>query len=383
MNIFLFNPFNDKTLKESPNIFRLKGIEKLTDISIALTKALRQQENSNQKGKRACIEIVSDVLLQHNAVTTRRWLTGLINELKNQGFTTLAVMNPLMHSPQEVHAILGLFDGEIALEERKTSRGSQKILKINRMYNQKYLLSELTIKKEKLAFPSSKTESTTNYVSTGSEELDKLLIRGIPQTYPVILTAPFCDERDLLIKQFLEEGLKEGDTVFYICTEISGLEDQIKEFQTKFYLFICNPQADMFIKDSTNVFKLKNGVMSLTDINIALSSVIRKLEESTSGPRRICINLVSDVLLQHHAITTKNWLTGLIAELRSQGFTTLAVMNPLMHSPQEVHAILGLFDGEIALEERKTSRGSQKILKINRMYNQKHLLSELTIKKEK
>ena len=42
-------------------------------------------------------------------------------------------------------AILGLFDGEIALEERKTSRGSQKILKINRMYNQKYLPNEVTI----------------------------------------------------------------------------------------------------------------------------------------------------------------------------------------------------------------------------------------------
>ena len=383
VNIFLFNPFKDKTIKESPNIFKLKGIEKLTDISIALTKALRQQENPNHKGKRACIEIISDVLLQHNAVTTRRWLTGLINELRNQGFTTLAVMNPLMHSPQDVHAILGLFDGEIALEERKTSRGSQKILKINRMVSQKYLLSELPIKKEKLAFPSTTPESTTNYVSTGSEELDKLLIGGIPQTYPVILTAPFCDERDLLIKQFLEGGLKEGDTVFYICTEISGLETQISEFQSEFYLFICNPQADMFIKDSTNVFKLKNGVMSLTDINIALSRGIQKIVESTSGSRRICINLVSDVLLQHHAIITKNWLTGLIAELRSQDFTTLAVMNPLMHSPQEVQAILGLFDGEIALEERKTSRGSQKILKINRMYNQKYLLNELPIKKEK
>jgi KaiC/GvpD/RAD55 family RecA-like ATPase len=383
VNIFLFNPFNDKTLKESPNIFKLKGVEKLTDISIALTKALRQQKTPNHKKKRACIEIISDVLLQHDAVKTRRWLTGLINELKNQGFTTLAVMNPLMHSPQDVHAILGLFDGEIALEQRKTARESQKILKINRMFNQKYFLSELVINKEKLIYPLVTTPISTNYISTGSDELDKLLIKGIPKNYPVILTAPFCDEKDLIIKQFLEKGLKEGDTVFYMCTEITGFETEIKEFPTKFYLFICNPQAEMFIKDSTNVFKLKNGVMSLTNINIALSSVLRKIEESTSNSRRICINLVSDVLLQHHAINTKNWLTGLIAELKSQRFTTLAVMNPLMHSPQEVQAILGLFDGEIALEERKTTRGSQKILKINRMYNQKYLLKELQIKKKK
>jgi hypothetical protein len=146
--VFLFSPFKDKKLKESPNIFQLKGLEKLTDISIALTTALRKQQNSNHKGKRVCLEIVSDVLLQHNAVTTRRWLTGLINELQDNGFTMLAVMNPLMHSPQDVHAILGLFDGEISLEDRKTARGSQKILKINRMYNQKYLTDEIQIKKK-------------------------------------------------------------------------------------------------------------------------------------------------------------------------------------------------------------------------------------------
>ena len=58
-------------------------------------------------------------------------------------------MNPLMHSPQDVHALLGLFDGEIALEEKKTSRGSQKFLKINRMYNQNYLNDEIQIKKKK------------------------------------------------------------------------------------------------------------------------------------------------------------------------------------------------------------------------------------------
>ncbi len=379
VNIFLFNPFQDKTLQESPNIFQIKSIEKLTPISIALTSALRKQQNLNHKGKRVCIEIISDVLLQHNAVTTRRWLTGLINDLKSQGFTTLAVMNPFMHSPQDVHAILGLFDGEIALENRKTSKGSQKILKINRMYNQKYLTSELILEKEKLTFPLASTTDITNYITTGNNELDKLLINGIPQTYPVILTTPFCDERDLLIKQFLEHSLKEGDTVFYICTEINDLEPQIKEFQSTFYVLICNPQSDMFVRDSPNVFKIKSGVMSLTEISISLTSAIRKIKESTTSKRIMCINLVSDVLLQHQAITTKNWLTGLLAELKSQGFTTLAVMNPFMHSPQDVHAILGLFDGEIALENRKTSKGSQKILKINRMYNQKYLLSEITM----
>jgi KaiC/GvpD/RAD55 family RecA-like ATPase len=284
-----------------------------------------------------------------------------------------------MHSPQDVHAILGLFDGEIGLEERKTSRGSKKILKINRLYNQKYLTNELTLERDDLILSSKLSKQ--KYLSTGYYELDKVLFGGIPETYAVVLNAPFCDERDLLIKNFLDEGLEKGETVLYLSTEITEMKKQAEEFQSQFHLFLCNPQADMLIKDATNIYKLRNGVMSLTEINIALSNVIRKLAKSKSNNPRICINIVSDVLLQHQVITTKNWLIGLISEFRSKGFTTLAVMNSLMHSSQDVQAILGLFDGEISLIEKKTPRGTQKILRINRMFNQEYLSDEFQIKK--
>jgi len=144
--LFICNSHTDKTIKDSPNRFKLKGVENLTDISIALTKALHELGETQGIAKRACIEIVSDILLQHQTVQTRRWLTDLITELRARGFTTLAVMNPLMHPPRDVQAILGLFEGEITLKER----GSQKFLKINRMYNQQYLDSELPLRKEKL-----------------------------------------------------------------------------------------------------------------------------------------------------------------------------------------------------------------------------------------
>jgi hypothetical protein len=136
------------------------------------------------------------------------------------------------------------------------------------------------------------------------------------------------------------------------------------------------------IKDLPNVTKLRMGAMNLTDINIALARAFRDLDESSSGSRRICIAIVSDVLLQHQAVQTRRWLTELITDLRTRGFTTLAVMNPLMHPPRDVQAILGLFEGEIDLYDRKTKKGSQKFLKIKRLYNQKYLESELPLKKE-
>ena len=93
---------------------------------------------------------MSDVLLQHHAVTTRKWLGALLPDLKARGFTTLAVVNPEMHPLEEVQAILGLFEGEIRISERETTEGLEKTLRIRRLYNQRYLESELVLTREKL-----------------------------------------------------------------------------------------------------------------------------------------------------------------------------------------------------------------------------------------
>jgi len=219
-------------------------------------------------------------------------------------------------------------------------------------------------------------------INTGYKDLDSLLLGGIPENYAVILTSPSCDEKDLLIKRFLETGASEGQITFHITIEASGMKTLTEENHSSFHLFICNPQANKIIKTLPNVFKLK-GVENLTDISIALSKAFRRLDTSVSGPRRACIEIISDVLLQHRAVKTRRWLNDLITELKSKGFTTLAVMNPKMHSPQEVHAILGLFDGEINIYEKESEKGLEKFLKIKKMYNQKYLESELPLRKQR
>jgi len=219
-------------------------------------------------------------------------------------------------------------------------------------------------------------------INTGYKELNNLLFGGIPENYSVILTSASCDERDLLIKRFLEAGAKEAQITFYITIEASGVRAFAEEFPSNFYVFICNPRADTMIKSLPNVFKLK-GVENLTDINIALSSAFRRLSKVPEGPRRICLEIISDVLLQHHAVHARRWLTGLIPDLRSKGFTTLAVMNPQMHPPQEVQAILGLFEGEIDIYDKESEKGLEKFLKIKKMYNQRYLESKLPLKKGK
>jgi len=226
------------------------------------------------------------------------------------------------------------------------------------------------------------SEVLPDRVTTGYGDLDNWLFGGIPMNYAVILTSPSCDERDLLIRRFLEAGVKKGQVTFHVIAKASGVEALAEEFPSNFYLFICNPEADAIVKSLPNVFKLK-GVENLTDIDIALTSAIRELERSPKSPRRACIEIVSDILLQHHAVQTRKWLNTLIPKLKSKGFTTIAAMNPQMHSPQEVQAILGLFEGEIDIYDKETGEGVKKHLKIKKMANQKYLEKEQPLGKEK
>ena len=219
-------------------------------------------------------------------------------------------------------------------------------------------------------------------ISTGFKDLDNLLLGGIPENYAIILTSTACDEKDLLIRRFLEAGTTNEQITFYVTAELMGAKNFAEMHQTSFYLFACNPQAETVIKSSPNVSKLK-GVENLTDINIALTSTLRRLHRAIEAPRRACIEIISDVLLQHHAVQTRRWLTGLLPELKSEGFTILMVINPRMHSPEEVQAILGLFEGEMNIYEKESEGGSRKYLRIKKMYNQRYLENEMLLRKEK
>jgi KaiC/GvpD/RAD55 family RecA-like ATPase len=219
-------------------------------------------------------------------------------------------------------------------------------------------------------------------VATGYADLDKLLCGGLRSSSAVVLSSPSCNEKDSLIKSFLETGAEKGEVTFHVTIDASLAKALAEKFVSDMQLFVCNPEAEAIIKSSPNLHTLK-GVENLTDISIALTSAIRQLDPSLKGPRRICLGLVSDVLLQHHAVETRRWLTALMTKLKSEDFTTLAVIDPKMHPPEELHAILGLFEGEINIYEKETEKGVGKFLKIKRMSNQEYLEDELILTRER
>jgi hypothetical protein len=218
-------------------------------------------------------------------------------------------------------------------------------------------------------------------VSTGFSDLDNLLLGGLPQSSAVVLTSPSCDERDLLIQNFLEAGVRKGEVTLLITIDATGIRSFVRESQEGFRVFICNPKADQMIESLPNVTKLK-GVENLTDISIALASFFRGLDVA-SVAKRTCITIIPDLLLQHGTVPTRRWLAALMPEFKSRGFTTLAVMNPQMHPSEQTQAVLDLFDGELNICERETKKGSERFLRVKRLSAQEYLETEMPLRKER
>ena len=216
-------------------------------------------------------------------------------------------------------------------------------------------------------------------VATGYESLDDGLFGGIPEKYAVIVASSYYDELDSLVRNFLETGIRAGQVTFHFTTKPTDAARSTAESRSNLFLFICNPQAEVGLESMPNVTKLK-GVENLTEINIAVTSTLRRIAASHEEPRRCCIQILSDVLLQHKALQTRKWLTGLIPELKSHNFTILAVVDPGMHSPEEVRAILDIFDGEVSIHE---TADDARWLRISRMRDQEYLDKEIPLSRHK
>jgi KaiC/GvpD/RAD55 family RecA-like ATPase len=224
-------------------------------------------------------------------------------------------------------------------------------------------------------------ETLAGRVPTGYEDLDALLFGGIPERCAMILSSPSTEERDRLVKRFVRTGLATGETVFDVTTDPLDVNSITETHPSNFYQFICNLQAESTAQNSPNHYWLK-GVENLTDIDIALTKAFRTLNTSVPAARRICFEIISDALLQHHAVNTRRWLKALLPTLKSKGFTILATINPKMHSQEEVEAILGIFEGEIRMTEKETAQGTEQTLRIRKLLNQKYSEREILLNKE-
>jgi KaiC/GvpD/RAD55 family RecA-like ATPase len=212
-------------------------------------------------------------------------------------------------------------------------------------------------------------------ISTGTQELDSLLLGGIPNEYAVALAGPPSDEREYLVKNFLEAGFKEDHITFHVTTEADGLEHLLAK--PNFILFLCNPKPKTQVPDLPNVYKVRDKT-DLTSLGIALAKAYRSLNQAVAR-KRVCVEIVSDVLVNYGAKTTREWISELITNLGSKGFTLLAVINPSMHPPDQANAVLDLFDGEISLTQTNDPLECKKSIRVKKLRNQNYIKNPICL----
>ncbi|MEJ2241334.1 MAG: ATPase domain-containing protein [Candidatus Bathyarchaeota archaeon] len=212
-------------------------------------------------------------------------------------------------------------------------------------------------------------------VTTGTEELNSLLLGGIPNEYAVVLTGSPGDERQKIIKNFLKVGNELNEIVFYIATEAENIEELLRN--PNFVLFLCNPKPKTKISDLPNVYKLRSKT-DLTNLSISLAKAYRNIESSKK--RRLCVEIVSDVLLDYGAKATRKWVSELITDLSSKGFTMLAVVNPDIHPPNQARAVIDLFDGEICIIQSDDPLDCKKSILVKKLRNQDYIKNPICIR---
>lgn len=131
------------------NITKVKGIDHLTELSMALTSLLNNISNSDKPG-RLVLNILSDMLLSSQSLNTRKWMRETITKFKIKNFTILGILNPHMHSKEDANALLDLFDGQIDLYEKEEQGTAQMYMRVKRMNNAKYSSKETMLPREEL-----------------------------------------------------------------------------------------------------------------------------------------------------------------------------------------------------------------------------------------
>ncbi len=188
-------------------------------------------------------------------------------------------------------------------------------------------------------------------VSTGYGRLDEALSGGFVTGSMIVLNAPAGDEAPILLRNFL----KSEQPGLLICRNLSSAQAIVPDAADGIVRLIC---SDKPVSPAKGILSGK-GIENLTDLNLQINEALGAIK-----PKRLALDILSDVLLRHKALQTRKWLNELLERLRGRGITTLAALNPYMHMAEEAQALEDVFDASIEVFERDVKGRQRKFLRI-------------------
>ncbi|MFQ6086337.1 MAG: hypothetical protein ACE5OY_08800 [Candidatus Bathyarchaeia archaeon] len=205
-------------------------------------------------------------------------------------------------------------------------------------------------------------------VPTGDTSVDELLFGGMPEGYAVLLLSPVCDERTRFLEGFIKHSVLDGRPACYLTSDPRGVLDLAASYPKFMRLILCHSMSDQVAQGRENVYAVR-GAEVLSHLNASLMDAIQSME---SGEEKgiACCDILSDILSQHGAGTTKKWLADVLQRLKGRGFTALSVLNPDVHSKSDIEALRELFDGEFRVSQEEQEGRTRALFRVTRMYQQ-------------
>jgi len=202
---------------------------------------------------------------------------------------------------------------------------------------------------------SSAASALRGRVPTGYGRLDEALKGGFFAGSAILLSAPASSEVPILVRNFLKASEEVG---LLICRSQSSAEAVSQPDDENLKCMVCSEKP---ISPSRNFLPGK-GIDNLTELNFQITETIGSVQ-----PKRVAVEILSDILLRHKALQTRKWLVEFLEKLHSKGITTVAILNPYMHAREEVQAVVDLFDGNLEIVEKDVEGALTKFLRVKWM----------------
>ncbi len=194
-------------------------------------------------------------------------------------------------------------------------------------------------------------------VSSGIEQLDRLLKSGYPDKSAILVVGPPGIGKEALGYWFTQRGLAEGDFCLYV-TRLS-VSEVLQDVRT----FGANGQ-------SSPVWFAREGGQVKCDLN-DLAGLSFNLKENLrrNGDKgiRIVTDILSSLLMLNSPETIYRFLSQLLSEVKQFNAVFLATLEEGMHQPQVQAAMQQLFDGVVELRFYEQGLNVLPLLRIRKM----------------
>jgi KaiC/GvpD/RAD55 family RecA-like ATPase/ketosteroid isomerase-like protein len=214
----------------------------------------------------------------------------------------------------------------------------------------------------------------------GIKSVDSVLYGGLPEGYVVCLESPPFDERDLLGKAFLTSGARQGAGTLLVSRRYSTIKEFVQQYPENSYAVLCGAETQIAPNEDPHIALARN-YENLTELSLTLSKTLEGIPQNLRRQSRCRIDILSDVLIRHGAIAARKWFAELSARLKANGFTTLVVVDPLMHEEKDKAAISELFDGQIVCYESPSTKKPGRFMRVTRMIGMSYLEDEVALDK--